>query len=100
MTYRGNTFKAYLTKYALTSGIMVVDAEECLQFNGDPYSSRMIAFKFPGGTYTEYAHGEGKDWHLTPESAITRAETMRTKKIAALQKQIKKLESMTFEIKE
>ncbi|MFA5187135.1 MAG: hypothetical protein WC551_11685 [Patescibacteria group bacterium] len=40
-----------------------------------------------------------RDWHLTPEAAIAKAEAMRVKKIAALQKQIKKLESMAFEIK-
>ncbi len=99
MDHSGNTFRAYITKYALTSGIIVVDARECLNTTGGkPYHIRMIAYR--SGAYTDYAHGEGKDWHLTPESAITRAEEMRTKKIAALQKQIKKLESMTFEIKE
>jgi hypothetical protein len=86
----------YLTKHALTSGIEVVEAEICLDRDGKPYSTSMIAFRNPGAQYDEYAHGEGRDWHRTPEAALARAEDMRKKRIATLKKQIKKLEGLVF----
>jgi hypothetical protein len=70
-------FTAYITKYALTTGIQTVN---------------MVAGP---GTFENY-HGEGKDWHRTMEGAIARAEVMRKKKIASLHRAIKKLEAMTF----
>ena len=42
------------------------------------------------------AHGEGKDWHRTKESAVKRAENMRAAKIASMRKSIAKLEKMTW----
>jgi len=73
----GATFKAYLTKYALTSGIRFVEAKECFDLNGMPYSPRMITYKRPGSMYSEYSIGE--EWHLTPEAALAKSEVMRTK---------------------
>lgn len=76
---------ACITKYALSAGIecrnveethtptMVIDAED--------------RFRSP-------FHGEGEEWHRTPESALHRAEEMCHKKIESLKKQIKKLEAL------
>lgn len=50
-----------------------------------------------GTSFPTYYHEEGKEWHRTKESAIAKAEEMRKKKIASLQKQIKKLENINFE---
>jgi hypothetical protein len=79
--------KAWVTKYALTEGIRVVDAKVC----GD---GRMIAY---GSVGYGSQHAHGKDWHRTPEAALARAEEMRKDKIASLRKNIAKMESMTFE---
>lgn len=78
--------KAWITKYALTHGIQVVDAEVC----GD---GKMVAYgnKAYG---RQYAHG--KDWHTTPEAALARAEEMRKAKIASLEKSIAKIKAITF----
>lgn len=77
--------KAWITKYALTSGIIEVnDAEE----SGD-----MICYKH-GSPYVQYAHGE--DWWTNFEVAKNRAEQMRQAKIASLKKQIAKLEKLEF----
>lgn len=76
--------KAWITKYALTKGIEVVDAEVCHNIN-----SGMIA-------YGRCQHAHGKDWHRTPEAAIARAEEMRKAKIASLRKSIEKTERITF----
>lgn len=75
----------WITKYALTSGIIEIEARVC---NND-----MIEY---GELHLEYVHGEGTQWHRSHETAIFRAEEMKIKKIKSLQKNIKKLEDMTF----
>ena len=77
--------KAWVTKYALTEGIVAVDGEVCHNI-----SSGML-------TYGNYGTAHGKDWHRTPEAAIAKAEEMRKAKIASLKKSIAKMESLKFE---
>ncbi|MDU4943872.1 MAG: hypothetical protein E6X23_20430 [Mixta calida] len=81
----------YVTKYALTSGIFAVEA--------DVEESRKIAsYKQPASYFVEYVHGN--DFHLTQEAAVARAEEMRIKKLQSLDKKIKQISAMKFEIKE
>ena len=75
--------KVWVTKYAM-SGKGVIPCE-------DAKSSHVDTMVVVGALCL---HED--DWHTTPESAIARAEEMRTKKIASLKKQISKLEAMTF----
>lgn len=77
--------KAWITKYALTKGIMEIKASP----TGNP---EMI--EGPGSL--EYYHGEGRDWHRTRESALERAEVMRTNMIISLEKRIKNLRKMEW----
>jgi hypothetical protein len=78
--------KVWITKYALTKGIIEVDdAQNC-------NDASMIKCLSIG-----YFHGEGKEWHRTKESAIAKAEEMRVKAIAAHLKGIAKLKKMRFE---
>lgn len=79
--------KAYITKYALTSGIIQTEGE--ITSNGALFDMR--------ASVPIYYHGEGKEWHRTKKEAIARAEEMRQKKIASLKKQIDKLERMKFQ---
>lgn len=80
-----NTFHAWITKYALTTGVYRITAEgtDCETMISDV-----------GQRYQSHFHGN--DWHLTESAALARAEEMRTKKIASLQKQIVKLRAMRF----
>jgi hypothetical protein len=82
--------RIWITKYALTSGIFEADAE--VEKNSDGMA--VVPKNYETGTYAQYFHG--KDWHLTREGALTRAEEMRVKKITSLKKQLKKLEEMNF----
>lgn len=82
--------KAYITKYALTEGIVEVDDAEV--YNEHP---SMITVKSLGPFAT--FHGEGREWHKTRESAVARAEEMQKKKIVSLRKALKKMEAMKFE---
>lgn len=81
--------KVWVTKYALTSGILEMEANQ----SGD-----LIYVK--GGLvgdayyYGQYFHkGE---WFKTREDANEKAEQMRQRKLCSLQKQMTKLQKMEF----
>jgi hypothetical protein len=79
--------KVWITKYALTEGILEVDGKQCRE--------GMISVKpTKPGYLTTYFYGN--DWHRTREDAIARAEVMRAKKIASLRKSITKMETLSF----
>ena len=78
--------KAWISKYALTQGILQVSNAEM--------SEQILTYHDDVMIYSIY--GKGKTWHLTLDEALDRAEEMRIKKIKSLKKQIKKLEAMTF----
>ena len=79
--------KIFITKYALTDGIIEKEA-----MNVD--DSNMMEVIGGGDRFNWYAHtGE---YSLTRKEAVKRAEEMRLKKIASLKKQIAKLENLTF----
>ena len=79
--------KVWITKYALTGGI--IEAE------GEPYGLEWVSASWDNGYWrNDFEQGE---WFDTKEGAIQKAEEMRQKKIESLKKQIKKLEEMRFE---
>lgn len=80
--------KVYISKYALTTGIIEIEAEICESVSMDMIKD--INRK------SDYYHGEGKEWHRTKESAIRQANTMRERKLKALHTQINKLNKLTF----
>lgn len=77
--------KAWVTKWALSSGIIEVD--------GEITSSGCLRYK--SGEFTGYVFGN--DFHQTKESAIARAEEMRIRKLKSLDKQIKKVSALKFD---
>jgi hypothetical protein len=79
--------KLWVTKYALTSGIMEIDGE----VSGD-----LALWEVNG--WNQYVHGEGKEWHRTFSGASNHAEKMRIKKIASHKNSIAKLEKLRFQI--
>lgn len=80
--------KVWITKYALTKGIIEAD--------GELISSDSVSILNRGLSLPTHWFYKG-DWHSDKQSAIQKAEEMRQKKIASLKKQIKKLEEMRFE---
>lgn len=83
--------KVWITKYALTREIFKVEAEVAENFDV------MIIYD-KGGGYPGYAHGEGREWHLTKDSAVKRAEAMRAAKIASIEKSLQKLKNLKFRV--
>ena len=77
--------KIWITKWALTRGILTVDDAETT------HTPTMVSFNIKG--YTVCMHG--KDWHLDEVSARRRAEHMAADKVAAAEKAIAKLRGKT-----
>lgn len=78
--------KVWITKYALSSGIKKIEVNQ-----SDSFPDAVI-----GETYRNLYHGEGKEWHRTYKTAVSKAEEMRLKKIESLKKKIEKLEKKRF----
>ena len=88
--------KAYVTKYALTKGIIEVEARLGISDNG---YDRYICFYEKASN----AHGEwpvmykvGTDAFLTKKEAIANAKKRRKKRIESLKKKIATLSKLTF----
>lgn len=79
---------AWVTKYALTSGIYKIRGRICNDVSED-----MIKQLEPVSVST-YFHG--KDWHRSKEEAVKHANEMVKKKVDSLKKQLKKYEEMKF----
>jgi hypothetical protein len=77
--------KIWITKYALSEGIIVIDDAEVSECQPS------IAGVRSPGCYGMWVYYHGKDWHRTPEEAEARAEDIRIAKIESLKKQIAKL---------
>ena len=83
------TTTVYITKYALTKGI---HKDEAARLPED-YPNMAIS-----GSGSGYGYFHGNDWHLTKEAAIARAKEMQVNKIKSLEKQLKKIKNLKFEI--
>jgi len=89
----GERVKVWITKYALTQGIIVTHAVITRT------SENMIWVEgkdIPWGGYGDTFHGEGTDGHRSEAAALERAEAMRTRKLASLERSRKKAEALDF----
>lgn len=74
--------KVWVTKYALTSGIVRVSADVDGKY---AYGTDQYRTQYPPGT-----------WHRDWSDAVKAARLMRDRKIASVKKQLARLEAMTF----
>lgn len=82
--------KVYITKWALTKGILVANAEPL-------EGSREHVVVKGAVPWQDFKFGLG-DWHVDPEKAEKRAVTLRDKKAEQLEGQAKKLRELTFPV--
>lgn len=82
--------KVWISVYALMQGIEEKDVEICSSISEDTVIENGI-------DCIRFYHGKGREWHLTKEDAIRKADELRNKKIDLLKRQIKKLQNMKFE---
>lgn len=80
-------FTAWITKYALTKGIL----ERVVETNPS-ISATMVSVV--NAEWSEHYHG--KDWYRNRADAVNRAEQMRLAKIASLHDQIERLRAVSF----
>lgn len=85
---KSDVFTAWITRYALSAGIRKIQARE----TEHPGMIEEVG----GNNIMPYYHGEGNDWHRTPEAALKRAEAMRDAKIKSHQASISKLQKLKF----
>jgi virulence-associated protein VapD len=76
------TERIYITKHALTRGILTADAD---------IRGELARLGTRGQAGNVYYHGEGRDWHRTEEAARAKVAKMIAKRLASLQKQIETL---------
>lgn len=79
--------KVWITKYAMTSGVITAEAEEVGQ-------AMCVVRAKKQGQFAGYF--DGNDWHTDEAKAIERFNQMRQKKIASLKKQLEKVEALEF----
>lgn len=80
------TRNIWVTKYALSSGIFEAEAEIV-------DDTMAVVRQYKGGLDI-YLHRN--EWHTNQADALFDARTRRSRKIASLHKQIRKLENMDF----
>lgn len=73
----------YITKYALTEGIKPIEVDK-------------EQIRIYGELDTAYGYFNTKDYALTEEGAIEKAETMRLNRIKSMEKKLKRLKNMSF----
>lgn len=79
----------YYIKYALTSGVVTREIDST-------GSDKSVIFKKEPGEWGLQFGYPGKDTFNTMAEAIAAAEKMRDRKIASVEKQLKKLRAMSF----
>lgn len=84
--------KVYITKYALTAGILEKEAEE----RHDNFNDKVL-YALVKEDIGMTCYRIGIDAFYNIEDAKKNAEEKRSKKIESLKKQIKKLENIKFE---
>lgn len=84
--------KVYVTKYALTQGILYREVEQ-----SPGYPGWVKPLDWNGPLPDHYGKGE---WSSNVDIAMSMAEEMRRKKIKSLRNQIERLENLKVEVHE
>ena len=84
-----NLTKVYITKYALTTGLMEADME--LLNDGKHCHGKPSGYHYNTSFF-------GNDFHLSKEDALKDCEKRRITKIKSLEKNIEKLKVLKFKI--
>lgn len=82
--------RAFITKYALTQGILEVEGEL-------DQDSEYLSWKTEGSWLRQYT--ARRDFCATLPGALAVAEQMRIRKIASLEKQVAKLRNCEIEVR-
>ena len=81
MENKAERFYVYVTKYALTKGVLRVEVEDC--------GSGVVK-----GYMECYRKGQ---WYRNRKDAVKKAEDMRVRRLRSLDKQVKRLQALRFD---
>lgn len=90
---KNEQFTAYVTRYALTKGILTVTASHGTASYMPPHIVYRMPTQHPYGPLCSAFAG---DWYYTMPEAISRAEKMRHSEIQKLQKRLCELQNLVF----
>jgi hypothetical protein len=88
-----NLIKVYITKHALSKGILEAEAEHTY---GDCISITEESFEKLGSHYDLGTSFGKPDWHTNKSDAVKQANYMKEKMILSLKNKILKLENTRF----
>ncbi|MNJ08771.1 hypothetical protein D3C77_28960 [compost metagenome] len=88
---------AYVVKYALTTGVQVVDVEK-KKIEPSGISDGCWYGKWSESTWCGQSFKEGRDFSFDKEEAEKLFDEMKAKKLKSLDKQISKISKLTFKI--
>jgi hypothetical protein len=80
--------KIWITKYALTRGIIEREGRLCERTDGQP--STMVK--------TDMGYYHAPDWHESKAVAVERARVMRDEKVGSVGRTLKKLAALDFHV--
>ena len=89
---------AYIVKYALTSGVQVVDVEE-RKIRPSCDSDGYWYGKWSESHWCGQSFKEGRDFSFDIKEAEKMFEEMKVKKLKSLDKQVKKISGLKFTVK-
>lgn len=89
---------AYVVKYALTSGVQVVDVEKREIKPSCVSDGYWTGYWFSESRFTD-SFKEGRDFSFDIKEAEKMFEEMKVKKLKSLDKQIKKISGLKFTVK-
>lgn len=81
--------KAWITKYALTSGILEMEGEVVEKFTS------MFRSNIDAGEFQQFFHKPY--WHPSREAAVVHANELKERKIKSIEKSLSKLRKTTFQ---
>jgi hypothetical protein len=92
--------KVYITKHALSKGIIEYNEDNNFSFEINKPNSLCIMKKnpFSDGNFSwiPVLYFKKTDWHLTKKEATEKAEQMRIQEINKLLRKVKKLQNLKF----
>lgn len=70
----------YITKHALTQGIRIVGSGTDIEASVG--SDDVLSTNDKDSWYSNYCHGEGREWHRSMEAAISKSEETSQDKVS------------------
>lgn len=89
----GGKVKYYITKYALSSGVIVADDTNAKRCSSDS----MLEYQFDENNRWSTTYFHQGEWFTDRNEAIARCEVLRARKVTSVEKQLNQLRRIDFD---